>query len=109
MNTKLTKSLFQLFLFVGLASLLNSCSNTAKTDNNQETKKTVYPSDVIPFMDKFKMLLGDGTNVKNLVNFEAKDFSILPMMAKQIGSFTKRLTLVLPPKILAIHVQNYMK
>ena len=42
--------------------------------NDGLSKKTVYPSEVIPFMDKFKMLMGDGTNVENLVDFEHKDF-----------------------------------
>ncbi len=42
--------------------------------NDGLSKKTIYPSSVIPFMDKFKMLMGDGTNVDNLVNFEHKDF-----------------------------------
>lgn len=42
--------------------------------NDGLSKKVVYPSEVIPFMDKFKMLMGDGTNVDNLVNFEDKDF-----------------------------------
>ncbi len=42
--------------------------------NDGLAKKTVYPSAVIPFMDKFKMLMGDGTNVENLVDFEHKDF-----------------------------------
>ena len=42
--------------------------------NDGLSKKTVYPSEVIPFMDKFKMLMGDGTNVENLIDFEHKDF-----------------------------------
>ena len=42
--------------------------------NDGLSHKTVYPSEVIPFMDKFKMLLGDGTNVEELVNYEHKDF-----------------------------------
>ncbi len=42
--------------------------------NDGLSAKTVYPSEVIPFMDKFKMLMGDGTNVDNLVNFDHKDF-----------------------------------
>ena len=44
------------------------------TANDDLSKKTVYPSNVIPFMDKFKMLMGDGTSVENLVDFENKDF-----------------------------------
>jgi len=42
--------------------------------NDGLSKKTVYPSAIIPFMDKFKMLMGDGTSVENLVDFENKDF-----------------------------------
>ncbi|MDT0558941.1 polysaccharide lyase family 7 protein [Ichthyenterobacterium sp. W332] len=42
--------------------------------NDGLSKKTVYPHEVIPFMDKFKILLGDGTNVENLVDFENKEF-----------------------------------
>lgn len=42
--------------------------------NDGLSEKTVYPSEVIPFMDKFKMLMGDGTSVDNLVDFEHKDF-----------------------------------
>ena len=42
--------------------------------NDGLSKKSVYPSEVIPFMGKFKMLMGDGTNVENLIDFEHKDF-----------------------------------
>ena len=42
--------------------------------NDGLSKKTVYPSEVIPFMDKFKMLMGDGTSVENLVDYFNKDF-----------------------------------
>ncbi len=42
--------------------------------NDGLAKKTVYPNEVIPFMDKFKILLGDGTNVDELVEYENKDF-----------------------------------
>jgi ribosome-binding factor A len=42
--------------------------------NDGLSKKVVYPNEVIPFMDKFKMLMGDGTNVKDITKFENKDF-----------------------------------
>ncbi|MBC8753392.1 polysaccharide lyase family 7 protein [Kordia sp. YSTF-M3] len=42
--------------------------------NDGLSTKSVYPSEVIPFMDKFKILMGDGTNEENLVNLEHKDF-----------------------------------
>ena len=44
------------------------------TANDGLSKKTVYPSEVIQFMDKFKILMGDGSREDNLVNFEYKDF-----------------------------------
>ena len=42
--------------------------------NDGLSKKIVYPHEVIPFMDKFKILMGDGTHVEDLVEFEHKDF-----------------------------------
>ncbi|WP_313791558.1 polysaccharide lyase family 7 protein [Allomuricauda sp. SCSIO 64092] len=42
--------------------------------NDGLSGKTVYPHEVIPFMDKFKILMGDGTNVDDLTKFEHKDF-----------------------------------
>ena len=53
----------------------NSVSNEGYfAANDGLSKKVVYPSEIIPFMDKFKMLMGDGTTVNDLVNFEHKDF-----------------------------------
>ena len=42
--------------------------------NDGLSNKTVFPHEVIPFMDKFKMLMGDGTSVADLTEFEHKDF-----------------------------------
>lgn len=42
--------------------------------NDGLSSKTVYPSEVIPFMDKFKILMGDGTKADNLIKLEHKDF-----------------------------------
>ncbi|WP_163421623.1 polysaccharide lyase family 7 protein [Flagellimonas sp. CMM7] len=42
--------------------------------NDGLSAKTVYPNEVIPFMDKFKILLGDGTTAEDLTEFEHKDF-----------------------------------
>lgn len=44
------------------------------TANDGLSKKIVYPHEVIPFMDKFKMLLGDGTNVEDLTEYQHEDF-----------------------------------
>ena len=61
-------------LVILLSSML-SCKEASKNteDTIVKTESTVkYPSDVIPFMDEFKILLGDGTHEDNLVGF-AKD------------------------------------
>ncbi|TDQ32412.1 alginate lyase [Zeaxanthinibacter enoshimensis] len=42
--------------------------------NDDLSTKTVYPHEVIPFMDKFKILLGNGTTVEDITAFEHKDF-----------------------------------
>ncbi len=53
----------------------DAISNQGYFDANDGlSAKTVYPSEVIPFMDKFKILMGDGTTEENLVDFENKDF-----------------------------------
>jgi len=65
-------------LFIGFFLLLNSCSNTANETSKKEAaeqiQKTVYPSDVIPFFDHWKLILGDGSNAGIANNFEQKDF-----------------------------------
>jgi len=52
-----------------------SISNSGYFEANDDlSKKIVYPNQIIPFMDKFKILLGDGTSVKDLVEYENKKF-----------------------------------
>lgn len=63
-------------LFIAILVLF-SCKNETKTTsvNKLQTKEIKkYPSDVLPFMNKWQILLGDGTRSKDLVNFEKKDF-----------------------------------
>jgi len=76
------KLLFKIpFLLIGLVFSLSSCSNSKKkpaiekpSETVKTTVKTKYPSDVIPFMDKWKILLGDGTKSNDLVNYGKNDF-----------------------------------
>lgn len=42
--------------------------------NDGLSSKVVYPSEVIPSLTQFKMLLGNGESVENLENYENKDF-----------------------------------
>ncbi len=56
----------------------DAVSNAGYFQANEDLNtKTVYPIVVIPFMDKFKILLGDGTDVEDITEFEHKDFSTL--------------------------------
>ncbi|WP_297706078.1 polysaccharide lyase family 7 protein [uncultured Eudoraea sp.] len=74
MGNKTLKSLVQSLLMIGLVLFINSCFDKAKKSKNEDSKATIYPSDVIPFMDEWKILLGDGTRSEELVNYEKKDF-----------------------------------
>ncbi|MBQ4804999.1 polysaccharide lyase family 7 protein [Aquimarina sp. MMG015] len=74
---KLKKSLFQTPVLISILALcLNSCFHTNATKNveKENTKTTVYPSDVIPFMNEWSILTGDGTRTEELANYEQKDF-----------------------------------
>lgn len=73
MNRKFYRTLLQTFLLVGFVLLINSCKNSVKKKNQVEGS-VVYPSDVISFMDEWKILLGDGTYKDSLVNYEKKDY-----------------------------------
>ena len=42
--------------------------------NDGLSTKTVYPHEVIPFMDKFKIWMGDGTEVEDITEFSNEDF-----------------------------------
>ncbi len=67
------KAFVLLTVLVGIISCKKQGTNTASIEEQQNVR-TMYPSDVIPFMDQWKILLGDGTSVKQLVDYEAKDF-----------------------------------
>ncbi|MFB9055470.1 polysaccharide lyase family 7 protein [Mariniflexile ostreae] len=70
------------FIALSLFLVLNSCKNKAKESNTtaasssseNKDEETVYASDVIPFFDHWKLILGDGSNVGIANNFENKDF-----------------------------------
>ncbi len=80
MNTKIIKPFLLPLLIMSLALILSSCSKTPKQSSASETSsanETIahkYPSDVIPFMDEWRILLGDGTRSDKLKNFEKEDF-----------------------------------
>lgn len=71
---------FSALLILGFFLVLNACSNTPQdTDTNESTtenvtQKPVYASAVIPFFEHWNLILGDGSNAGQAINFENKDF-----------------------------------
>lgn len=70
-NLKSTTLLLFIFCFT---LIISSCLNKDKKDSDEDTKSITYPSDVIPFMDKWKILLGDGTRSDDLIGFHKEGF-----------------------------------
>ena len=70
------KSMLPSLFIVSFLLLLNSCSNTNTTEKSTygETKETLYPSDVIPFFNHFKLILGNGETIGSPSDFEQGDF-----------------------------------
>ncbi|MUH36828.1 polysaccharide lyase family 7 protein [Zobellia amurskyensis] len=70
------------FLVFSFFLILSGCKTEAKKKDASSTHgtekieeaKTVYASEVIPFFDDWKLILGDGSNVGHANNFENKDF-----------------------------------
>ncbi|MEO1030956.1 MAG: polysaccharide lyase family 7 protein [Bacteroidota bacterium] len=63
-------AIVQYVLVISFALFINNCADNTKRSDKQNSKAEVYPSDVIPFMDKWKILLGDGTYKDDLVNYQ---------------------------------------
>ncbi|WP_458627962.1 polysaccharide lyase family 7 protein [Winogradskyella sp. PC D3.3] len=69
------KSLYTIFTLLLIVGCKNNTESTSEVAVENETEQAIkYPSDVIPFMDKWKILLGDGTYVDDLVNYQKEDF-----------------------------------
>ncbi|QNM85305.1 polysaccharide lyase family 7 protein [Polaribacter pectinis] len=67
------KTLFIAILFLSIVACKKNAKVTSEEKTNTE-KITKYPSDVIPFMDEWKILLGDGTYVDSLINYQKDNF-----------------------------------
>ena len=62
------------YILVALCTLIACKNNSASISEATVKTETVYPSDVIPFMDEWKILLGDGTYKDSLINFAKDNF-----------------------------------
>ena len=62
------------FSLVVVACKNNTSSAIESSEQDEEKAQIIYPSDVIPFMSQWKILLGDGTYVDNLENYKKDNF-----------------------------------
>jgi hypothetical protein len=65
-------SFLSLVLLICLPVVLYNCKNS--TEANSQKESTTYPSDVIDFFDKWKLVLGDGSNAGFAIDYEQQDF-----------------------------------
>ncbi|MEP0262614.1 polysaccharide lyase family 7 protein [Dokdonia sp.] len=69
------KALFILGTLLAIVACKNDSKKTSESTIQSESEDvTKYPSDVISFMDEWKILLGDGTHTDTLMNYEKKGF-----------------------------------
>ncbi|WP_435415064.1 polysaccharide lyase family 7 protein [Polaribacter aestuariivivens] len=67
------KSLFIVVLILSIVSCKNNSKSTS-IEKIVSKKEAKYPSDIMPFMDEWKILLGDGTRKENLLKYKKEDF-----------------------------------
>jgi len=67
-------SLLKTYAIIVISISIYSCKPSTEKMPDKKIDKLIYPSDVIPFMDEFKILLGDGKSSDNLIDYEDKDF-----------------------------------
>lgn len=76
------KTLISILALFSLGVSLIGCSTDSKNDKSDEVtgsdeaqlKNTLYPSDVLPSLDKWGILLGNGESERNLKSFEHTDY-----------------------------------
>lgn len=67
------KTVFVITVFLTILGCKNNSEVKEDTSSNEE-KSVKYPSDVLPFLNEWKILLGDGTRSENLINYQKNDF-----------------------------------
>lgn len=54
--------------------LMNCESQSQKDEKNEQAAKSLYPADVMPRLDQWALMLGNGETHKDLQSFEHKDY-----------------------------------
>ncbi|MEP3837843.1 MAG: polysaccharide lyase family 7 protein [Algibacter sp.] len=73
MTNKIVKLFTQTLLLVCIVTV-SSCNKNSKKVAVADEVATIFPSDVLPFMDEWKILCGDGKSINDLVGVAHKDF-----------------------------------
>ncbi len=70
------KPFFLLVTILGFVLILNSCESTSDstTENDSNTTEALLPSDVTPYFDQWKLILGNGTNAGDATGLVNEDF-----------------------------------
>ncbi|WP_299055064.1 polysaccharide lyase family 7 protein [uncultured Polaribacter sp.] len=68
-----TKRILYVLLF-GLLITFSNCKQKTKKSEEKNEEKTMYASNVIPFFDHWKLILGNAANVGIANNFEDKNY-----------------------------------
>ena len=71
---KVVYILFVFLTFVACKNNTNKATDSTSTSTLSSSAEETFPSDVIPFMNEWKILLGDGTHNDSLVNYSKDDF-----------------------------------
>ena len=75
MSLKKSKLNFTIFsLLIGGVLLFNSCNENKKISTSENPKSDTKPNDVIPFFQHWNLILGDGSNVSQAIDYTNKDF-----------------------------------
>lgn len=72
--TKKIRTAVPICFWLGIALLINGCGNTTKESTAEEAPKTIYASTVIPFFNHWNLILGDGSNAGEAIDFEDENF-----------------------------------
>ena len=74
MNSILKQTLNKTFLIGLLVLFIIACKNEKSDKKLKTSENKIYASEVIPFFNNWNLILGDGTNAGQAVNFESKNF-----------------------------------
>ncbi|MCH3882309.1 polysaccharide lyase family 7 protein [Tenacibaculum aquimarinum] len=68
------KIIFTVFIFTAIVACKKNSKTNIKTEVSGKETAVKYPSDVLPFMNEWSILCGDGTKIKDLVKVEHNGF-----------------------------------